>query len=95
MRSRSPVGEREEGLSTSPVAVSTSSGPLSLTRVTRAPHFCTMGHPAERRFSSSHPTRNCSQSPVSGKGPRPCLSGGSLIRWLQNLCPKEGLEGLM
>lgn len=69
MRSRSLVGEREEGLSTSPVAVSTSSGPLSPTRVPRAPHFCTTGHPAVRRFPSSHPARNCSQSPVSGKEP--------------------------
>lgn len=69
MRSRLLVGEREEGLSTSPVAVSTSSGPLSLTTFPRAPHFCTTGHPAERRFPSSHPTRNCSQSPVGGKGP--------------------------
>lgn len=75
MRSRLPVGEREEGLSTSPVAVFTSSGPLSLTTFPRAPHFCTTGHPAER-FPSSHPTRNCSQSPVGGKGPRPCLVEG-------------------
>lgn len=35
MRSRSLVGERGQGLSTSPVAVNTSSRPLSPTRVPR------------------------------------------------------------